>query len=209
MRRLFTAVLVSVSLITPMVNTFGNTALAVPAQRQVIVLNSKDQVIFNDYIRFNNTYTKPVIKIAPRPAPSVALQTAKPVSRSENSDDRLIVKTALELMGSNYVYGAGGPTTFDCSGFTRYVYQKLGYDLPHLASGQFSYGVKVSRDQLIPGDLLFFSYYGQPGIDHVGIYVGNSMFIHASSSKKKVVETSINDAYYVQNYKGATRLIRS
>lgn len=208
MRRLFTAVLVSVSLITPLVSTLGNNALAVPAQRQITVINKHDQIIFNDYMHFNNTYTQPVVKIAPKPTP-VAPQAANPVSRSKNSDNRLIVKTAYDLLGSNYVYGASGPTSFDCSGFTRYVYQKIGYDLPHLASGQFNYGVKVSREQLLPGDLLFFSYYGQPGIDHVGIYAGNSMFIHASSSKSKVVETSINDAYYVQNYKGAKRLIRS
>ncbi|WP_051273090.1 C40 family peptidase [Desulfotruncus alcoholivorax] len=144
---------------------------------------------------------------APKPAPAAA-KAANPVSRSENSDARLVVNTAYDLLGSNYVYGSAGPSNFDCSGFTRYVYKKIGYDLPHLASGQYDHGVKVSRNQLAPGDLLFFSYYGRPGIDHVGIYVGNGTFIHASSSKKKVVATSMNDSYYVENYKGATRLIR-
>lgn len=207
MRKLFASVLVSASLVASLVSIPGNNALAVPAQHQVMVVNSNDQVIFSDYIRFNNTYTQPVVKTAPKPAPA-APQAATPVSRSGNNAARLVVKTAYDLLGSSYAYGAGGPTSFDCSGFSRYVYKKAGYDLPHLASDQFNYGVKVNRNQLAPGDLLFFSYYGQSGIDHVGIYVGDGMFIHASSSKKKVVETSINNSYYVANYQGATRLIR-
>lgn len=124
------------------------------------------------------------------------------------ADERYVLKTAMSLEGKKYKYGGSGPETFDCSGFTMYVYGRAGISLPHNAASQFNYGAPVSREELQPGDLVFFSYYGGGSIQHVGIYTGSNNFIHASSSLKKVVTSSMEGQYYQNNYKGARRVLR-
>ncbi|MCL6477549.1 MAG: C40 family peptidase [Peptococcaceae bacterium] len=139
----------------------------------------------------------------------VSDNTAAAVSRSGSmSDERQILNTAISLLGSSYRYGAEGPKRFDCSGFTRYVFGSAGIDLPHSAAGQLACGSPVDKQDLQPGDLVFFSYYGESGISHVGIYTGNGEFIHASSAKKGVVISSMETPYYLNNYKGACRVAR-
>ncbi|MFZ5632674.1 MAG: C40 family peptidase [Bacillota bacterium] len=123
-------------------------------------------------------------------------------------DERYILKTAMSLLGSSYRYGAEGPKSFDCSGFTRYVFGSAGVSLPHSAADQSACGAPVDKQDLQPGDLVFFSYYGKSGINHVGIYTGNGEFIHASSAKKGVVISSMETQYYLNNYKGACRVFR-
>ncbi len=156
------------------------------------------------------------------PAPSIpAPQAAKPdaskirpgagdlPSRSGAASPQLAKKVlglAASLLGSRYVYGGSGPHVFDCSGFVAYVFRSVGIELPHSAAAQAKFGTPVERSSLLPGDLVFFSYYGSGGIDHVGIYVGNDDFIHASS-KGGVKYSSLNQPYYRQNYRGARRLI--
>ena len=86
-----------------------------------------------------------------------------------------VVSIALQYLGIPYVWGGASPSTgFDCSGFVQYVYAQAGVYLPHHAASQFAYGVPVSRDQLEPGDLVFFD-----GLGHVGIYIGGGEFVHA------------------------------
>jgi cell wall-associated NlpC family hydrolase len=85
------------------------------------------------------------------------------------------VAEAHKLLGRPYVWGAAGPDTFDCSGLTQWVWAKAGVALQHYTGDQWNEGRHVSRDQLQPGDLVFFD----PGLDHVGIYVGNGKMIHA------------------------------
>ena len=120
---------------------------------------------------------------------------------------RTVLGKAVSLLGSRYAYGAGGPRAFDCSGFTSYVYKSLGFSLPHNAAAQAVVGKPVSKAGLLPGDLVFFSYYGNRGINHVGIYCGDSKFIHASSSSRGVIYSSLCEAYYQNNYRGARRLV--
>lgn len=128
-------------------------------------------------------------------------------SRAGNRPDaRKLLSTAKSFLGQPYVYGAAGPNGFDCSGFTLYVFKKAGINLPHLASAQAKYGTKVSKGDLCPGDLVFFGYHGSKTIEHVGIYVGDDKFIHASSNEGVVI-TSLSSGYYARNYKGATRLL--
>lgn len=129
------------------------------------------------------------------------------VSRGGLPDARQVLARATSLLGSPYVYGASGPYAFDCSGFTMYVFKQVGIELPHNAAAQADLGVPVSREQLAPGDLVFFSYYGRPGIDHVGIYVGDGRFIHASS-RAGVKYSSLYEPYYTVNYQGARRILR-
>lgn len=122
------------------------------------------------------------------------------------SDVRKVLGKALSLLGSRYVYGARGPGIFDCSGFTSYVFKTIGFNLPHNAAAQSIYGKPVSKAELLPGDLVFFSYYGNKGINHVGIYTGNNQFIHASSTKG-VIYSSLRSVYYRNNYRGARRVL--
>jgi len=86
-----------------------------------------------------------------------------------------VVSIARKYLGAPYVWGADGPNTFDCSGFTMFVYRQVGVSLPHSSRAQIGSGERVSRGDLQPGDLVFF---GSP-IHHVGMYVGGGMYIHA------------------------------
>lgn len=86
-----------------------------------------------------------------------------------------VVDVAKRYLGAPYRWGASGPNSFDCSGFTMFVYSQVGVSLPHSSRAQIGYGERVSRGDLQPGDLVFF---GSP-IHHVGIYVGGGMYIHA------------------------------
>ena len=101
--------------------------------------------------------------------------------------------------------GASGPTVFDCSGFTSWVYSKNGKSLPRTAAAQYSGTARVSKDGLTPGDLVFFAGTYKSGISHVGIYIGGGQFIHAANSKTGVTISSLNSGYYSAHYAGAGR----
>ena len=126
-----------------------------------------------------------------------------PVHVRSGSD---LVRTALAYRGTPYVYGGAGRGGFDCSGFTSYLYERRGISLPHSARSQFEIGKRVSRDSLKPGDLVFF-HTVTPGISHVGMYIGNGRFIHASSRRSGGVRVdSLNGTYYESAFRGARRL---
>lgn len=115
-----------------------------------------------------------------------------------------VVETAKKYIGCSYVYGASGPSSFDCSGFTSYVFKQHGISLNRTAAGQYSNGVAVSRDQLQPGDLVMF---GKSGINHVGIYIGGGQIVHAANKSRGVTTDTINSGYYNNNYVGARRVM--
>jgi len=120
-----------------------------------------------------------------------------------------ITKLAQKKLGRRYVWGATGKkNTFDCSGLTTYVCKKNGISIPRRAIQQSKYGKYVSRKDLKPGDLIFFdtSKRRKGYVNHVGIYLGNDKFIHASSAKKKVVITRLGKSFYSKRYKGARRV---
>ena len=114
------------------------------------------------------------------------------------------VETAKKYIGCSYVYGASGPSSFDCSGFTSYVFKQHGISLNRTAAGQYSNGVAVSRNQLQPGDLVMF---GKSGINHVGIYIGGGQIVHAANKSRGVTTDTINSGYYNNNYVGARRVM--
>lgn len=115
-----------------------------------------------------------------------------------------VVQTAQNYIGSKYVYGGSGPSSFDCSGFTSYIFKQYGVSLNRTAAGQYSNGVAVSRDQLQPGDLVMF---GKSGINHVGIYIGGGQMVHAANASRGVTTDTINSGYYNNNYVGARRVM--
>ncbi len=128
-------------------------------------------------------------------------------NKSNAKKSTKITSLAKKKLGRRYVWGATGQkNTFDCSGFTTYVYKKNGINLPRRAIAQSKYGKYVPRDKLQKGDLIFFdtSKTRKGYVNHVGIYLGNGKFIHASSAKKKVVVSKLSN-FYAQRYKGARR----
>ena len=125
------------------------------------------------------------------------------VSVSVDADKLIVI--AKSKLGSPYSYGSLGPNAFDCSGYTSYVFRQMGISLPRTASSQAYAGVKVAKANLQKGDLVFFNTYG--GISHVGIYIENGNFIHASSYGSGVVVSNINDSYYAPRYVTAARYL--
>jgi cell wall-associated NlpC family hydrolase len=108
----------------------------------------------------------------------------------------------MQYLGIPYQWGGESPSTgFDCSGFTYYVFSRVGVSLPRTVSTQYGVGVSVSRSQLQPGDLVFFN-----GLGHVGIYIGGNQFIH-SPHTGDVVKISSITGYYSSNWVGARRVL--
>ena len=120
-----------------------------------------------------------------------------------------VISLAKSLLGKSYVWGAQGPSTFDCSGFTYYVFKNAAnITLPRVSQDQSTYGTYVSKSNLKVGDLVFFDTNGanDGNVSHVGIYLGNNQFIHASSSKGKVVISEMS-SYYSGAYVNARRVL--
>lgn len=116
-----------------------------------------------------------------------------------------VVRTALSRRGSRYVAGRSGPWSFDCSGFTMWVYGKATKKrLPHYSGSQMSRGKKVGRKHLRPGDLMF---YGPGGSQHVSLYIGRKKMIHATNPRQGVVVESINNPWWTRIYVGARRIL--
>ena len=116
-----------------------------------------------------------------------------------------ILTYANTFTGVPYKFGGTTPAGFDCSGYIRYVFQKIGYDLPRQADEQYTVGKKVEKSNLQPGDLVFFETY-EPGISHSGIYIGDGQFISATSSSGVAV-ADIDDSYWGPRYVGAKRVL--
>lgn len=115
---------------------------------------------------------------------------------------------AKQFLGVPYVYGGDSIRGFDCSGYTKYIFSKIGINLPHRAKRQMEKGVVVSsKAELLPGDLVFFKTKGSGKVNHVGIYLGENQFIHASSGYGAVRISPLDSGYYLNCYVGARRLI--
>ncbi len=130
----------------------------------------------------------------------------------EMTKEEEIILTAKNYLGTEYIWAANGPYAFDCSGFTKYVYKKNGITLPRYSGHQAKVGVKVSYNELEKGDLVFFDTEKkfQKKVNHVGIYMGNGKFIHASSAKKKVIITSFNQkTFYKKRFLWGERVVDS
>ena len=127
-----------------------------------------------------------------------------------NNNKSSLVSYAKTKLGKPYVWGAQGPNSFDCSGFTYYVFKnKAGIVLPRTSSAQSKYGTYVSKSNLKAGDLVFFDTNGanDGNVSHVGMYIGNGQMIHASYGQKKIVIANFNDSYYQNAYVNARRVL--
>lgn len=119
-----------------------------------------------------------------------------------------IVEQAQQYLGVPYVWGGTSSTGFDCSGLVQYVYAQKGIQTHRTSQEQFRYdGQLVSRNELEPGDLVFFDTEGSGEATHVGIYAGNNIMIHAPHTGDVVKYTDITSSYYTAHYLGAKRII--
>ena len=118
-----------------------------------------------------------------------------------------IAQCAQDYLGYPYVYGTAGPSSFDCSGFTSYIYAKFGYTLNRTSYDQIKNGTSVALSNLQPGDLLFFKCNGTSSISHVGIYVGDGQFIHSSTNTYSVRIDTLAASYYSTAFAGACRVV--
>jgi cell wall-associated NlpC family hydrolase len=148
---------------------------------------------------------------APAPAdptwPTPAEPAAPAVSvtpTSGSAEGYAVSGTALSLRGAPYRDGGIDPSGFDCSGFVRYVYEQHGVAVPRQVRDQFRVGKSIDRDDLEPGDLVFFSTVA-PGASHVGIVIGGDQFVHAPSERGVVRVESLSSQYWASRYVGAKR----
>lgn len=115
-----------------------------------------------------------------------------------------VAKTAHKYIGLPYVYGGRSPKGFDCSGLVWYVYKQHGIELPSSSAAQAKFGKKMSRGDMIPGDLVFFQTKGR--IHHVGLYVGGGKMIHAPGKGKRVVKADLDEKYYQRHFASVRRV---
>jgi cell wall-associated NlpC family hydrolase len=167
--------------------------------------------------------------VAPKASPAASVASAKTVDDDALSDDddddsvvaaasaklaghvdgharEALLSFAMKLRDIRYQRGGRAPTTgFDCSGFVRYVFaHSIGLDLPTNSASQFLAGLKVKRNEMKTGDLVFFRTRGK-AISHVGMYIANGQFIHSPSAGKTVRVDSLNEAYWSKHFAGAKR----
>lgn len=140
---------------------------------------------------------------------TVVLNTTKPLKSWKNEEERgVLVKVARSFAGAPYKYGGDSVRGLDCSAFVRKMYEIFDVQLPRTAREQFYSGMKVNKGELTTGDLVFFKtkrFAKEP--THVGIYIGDGKFIHASSVLKRGVKVdSLNEGYFDRAYTGAVRV---
>ena len=173
--------------------------------------------ISGDYMTLTMEKPKPTVQEeTPQETPAESpAETAEPTQEEEVTTPSQIptgtaadvINFAKQYLGVPYVYGGASPSGFDCSGFTMYVFDNFGISLPHGATPQANYGTAIAKSDLIPGDLVFFAS-SSAWIGHVGIYIGDGEFIHASSGSGYCIKiSSLEESYYVRMYQCARRLL--
>jgi peptidoglycan DL-endopeptidase LytE len=132
-------------------------------------------------------------------------ENAALLGKWSNSDEpKLLVKVAMGFLGAPYRLGGSSVTGIDCSGFVKKIYQFFNIELPRTAFEQSHVGLRVARDELTEGDLIFFN--TRRPVGHVGIYIGNNQFVHAASRKRGVRVDDLDAPYYNKRFFRAVRL---
>lgn len=128
-------------------------------------------------------------------------------TRGDSGDRQEIVHFAKSFLGTPYKYGGATRSGVDCSGLVTAVYREFNISLPRSSKDQSRVGDGVNKSNLEPADLVFFKTSGSGTISHVGIYLGDGKFIHASTSARKVRVDHLNDDYFKRRYRGARRVV--
>jgi cell wall-associated NlpC family hydrolase len=125
-------------------------------------------------------------------------------TKNINYTSYYIESIAKSMLGKRYKWGGNGPYRYDCSGFTKEVFERNGIKIPRLSKEQAQVGKKVKKSQLQKGDLVFFHSKGKQIVDHVGIYLGRGKFIHASKFHKQIVISPLRE--YIKLFKWGRRV---
>jgi cell wall-associated NlpC family hydrolase len=139
------------------------------------------------------TVVHPVVR--PSAATARAARAAR-IAAAKRTTRARVLRVAASLRGRPYHYGAAGPRSFDCSGFTRYVFRLAAHrSLPHSSAAQYALSHHISRSAIRPGDLVFFTHHGH--VYHVGIYAGNGLIWHAPHTGDHVRLAHISTSSWV------------
>ena len=180
--------------------------------------------VSGDYVIFTPAKTESPAETTPTDSSASNSQTSGTTSTDTNSGTTTetnsnpsastadlgaqVVAYAKKFLGIPYVYGANGPSAYDCSSFTQAVYKKFGYSLNRSAASQLENGTAIELSQVQPGDLLLWrAYDSNKAATHVGIYIGNNMYIHASSSGGCITINNMNYGSSVRYLVGVRRIV--
>jgi cell wall-associated NlpC family hydrolase len=176
------------------------TAQAQKAVDEITAQQAELEDDIADYQRQYDALTAPQQQEVVEAHGGTAVAVAPTPVTATSGAARTAVDTALAQVGDPYVWGAGGPDSFDCSGLMQYAYSAAGISLPHSSSMQSQMGAPVSASALQPGDMLFF----YSPVSHVGMYIGNGQMVHASTSGSPVKVVALD--YMMDNFSGARRV---
>ena len=168
-----------------------------------VTYNGQKGYVHPDYLSFSNVQGSGSTGSS---GSSSITPPSNSVSYNGSSEKRAaVLEYAAQFLGTPYVYGGSTPSGFDCSGFTSYVFKNTVGSIPRVAQAQFDATTRVSMDELLPGDLVFFSS-SASSISHVGIYVGNNQFIHSPHTGDVVKYDSLTGSY-ASRFQGGGRVI--
>jgi peptidoglycan DL-endopeptidase LytE len=141
-----------------------------------------------------------IVTASPSPTRTATLSPTR-TSTSTSS----VVDVAMRYRGAPYAYAGVGPEAFDCSGFTYFVYRQAGQPISRDIFEQYAAGTHPARNELQPGDLVFFENTYMDGLSHVGLFVGGDQFIHAADEDSGVTVSSLSSDYWRAHWYGAAR----
>lgn len=162
-----------------------------------VVYNGTTGYVHSDYMTLSTSGTS-----TSSSSTSTATTTASTTSATGSS----IVTTAKKYLGVRYVWGGTSTSGFDCSGFVYYVFKECGYTTSRTSSAIAANGTLVNKSDLKAGDIICFTSSNYSGVGHVGIYIGDGQFIHASSGSGAVIISSLSSTYYTNHYYSARRV---
>lgn len=145
-----------------------------------------------------------IIVIPPKKVLDEEVKAETVIEKHSNIRTKL-VEEAFDYLGVKYRYGGESKSGLDCSALTRLVYKAIGIILPQNSSLQYKNGMEIEKEEALPGDLVFFK--RGSGIGHVGIYLGNDLFVHASYTLRRVVISSLSERYFKERFAGFRRYL--
>lgn len=180
----------------------------------IILVDGKEFNVNKDFIDIKvGTNPAPVAEeageeVVPEKYKNKLGTTDKPAAETDGTLVANILNSAYDKLGTPYVYATAGPESYDCSGFTYAIYTgEFKIKLPRSSKDQATVGTKIEKEDLQKGDLVFFDTTRSGGVSHVGIYIGDGEFIHASSGQGKVVVSKLSEGYYSERFLNASRVL--
>lgn len=177
---------------------------------QVLMNDGSTAYVHGDYLSEDPVEVQDISgEVIHEPVQYISSDIPEVQTPSDLAGGNAIVGLAMQYQGYPYVYGAAGPSSFDCSGFTSYIYSQMGVTLGRTTYDQVNNGIPVSfsyknYSNMVPGDLVLFA--TGAGIGHVGIYIGGGQFIHAANEGVGVVVDSLNMDFWASSLAHVRRI---